>query len=69
MMWTETSQIACEHPSFKVPSQAPIRSFRMCKSSSVKMTLGGGVCLMLLKKQRKKINHICDMDCNILHST
>ena len=53
---TETSQITCEHPRFRLPSQILMRNlhFHAANLSRVKLNLGSIIDLMLIKKQRKK---------------
>ena len=51
MTWTEISQIACEHHSFRAPSQTPMPNLcgHVAKSACVKLNLGSAFSLMLTK--------------------
>ena len=51
----DMSKITCEHPSFRIPSQTPMRNFHFyaAKSASVKLKLGSIIDLMLTKNREK----------------
>ena len=64
MAWPELSQITCDRPRLRDPSQAPMCDFHFhaAKSTCAKLKLASIIDLMLMKKQRKKQVHACDID-------